>query len=48
VRRIWRRFLALGGTASDNCDTNLTYVCTDGPLIGGVCGGTILRTHTII
>src|SRR6185436_10885662 len=40
-------FLALGGTASDNCDTNLTYTCTDGPLIGGICGGTIFRTHTV-
>jgi hypothetical protein len=38
------QFLALGGTASDNCDTNLDYSCSDGPLIGGPCGGTITRT----
>jgi hypothetical protein len=42
------QFLALGGTASDNCDVNLEYRCSDGPLIGGICGGTIARTHTII
>jgi hypothetical protein len=41
------QFLAAGGTASDNCDTNLTYSCSDGPLIGGTCGGTITRTHRV-
>src|SRR3989449_61390 len=40
-------FLALGGTASDNCDANLSYTCSDGPLVGGICGGTIFRTHTV-
>ena len=40
-------FLARGGTARDDCDTNLTYRCADGPLIGGTCGGTITRTHTV-
>src|SRR6185369_88441 len=41
------QFVAAGGTASDNCDTNLTYSSSDGPLIGGTCGGTITRTHTV-
>src|SRR5262249_37039704 len=41
------QFLALGGTARDNCDTNLTYSCSDGPLVGPLCGGTITRTHTV-
>ena len=40
-------FLALGGMASDNCDANLNYTCTDGPLVGGTCSGTISRTHTV-
>jgi hypothetical protein len=40
-------FLALGGTASDTCDTNLTYSCSDAPLTNGICGGTIRRTHTV-
>src|SRR5262249_24419542 len=40
-------FLALGGTASDTCSTNLTYTCSDAPLLGGICGGTIQRTHTV-
>ncbi|MCI0743799.1 MAG: HYR domain-containing protein, partial [Verrucomicrobia subdivision 3 bacterium] len=40
-------FVAAGGTASDNCDENLSYSCSDGPLIGGICGGTITRTHTV-
>jgi hypothetical protein len=40
-------FLAAGGTASDNCDSTLTYSCSDGPLVGGICGGTIMRTHTV-
>ena len=42
------QFLSMSGTASDNCDLNLTYVCTDGPLSGGDCGGQLLRTHTVI
>src|SRR5678809_872163 len=29
------------------CVSDRTYVCTDGPLIGGICGGTIARTHTV-
>jgi hypothetical protein len=41
------QFLAAGGQASDNCDTNLTYTASDGPLVGGTCGGTIRRTHTV-
>jgi hypothetical protein len=41
------QFLALGGTASDLCSSNLTYACSDSPLVGGVCGGTIQRTHTV-
>src|SRR5262249_22804220 len=40
-------FLALGGTATDTCDTNLTYTCSDEPLSGGTCSGTIRRTHTV-
>jgi hypothetical protein len=40
-------FLAVGGTASDNCDADLSYACSDGPLVGGICGGTITRTHTV-
>jgi uncharacterized repeat protein (TIGR01451 family) len=42
------QFMALGGTARDNCDSNLTYTCSDGPLVGGICGGTIRRTHTVM
>ncbi|MBI5383844.1 MAG: CHRD domain-containing protein [Verrucomicrobia bacterium] len=41
-------FALAGGSAYDNCDTNLLYVCTDGPLVGGACGGTIRRTHTVM
>jgi hypothetical protein len=40
-------FLALGGTASDNCDSSLTYSCSDGPMMGGLCAGTITRTHCV-
>jgi hypothetical protein len=40
-------FLALGGSASDNCDSDLTYSCSDGPLVGGFCGGSIARMHTV-
>jgi len=40
-------FRALGGVASDNCDTNLGYSVSDGPLLPGPCGGTITRTHTV-
>ncbi|MBK6929525.1 MAG: hypothetical protein IPH12_01175 [Saprospirales bacterium] len=36
-----------GASASDNCDDNLTYACTTGPLTGGACGGTITREHTV-
>ncbi|HEX9751100.1 MAG TPA: hypothetical protein VGB22_07455, partial [candidate division Zixibacteria bacterium] len=32
-------------TASDNC-VGVTVTCSDGPLIGGECGGTITRTYT--
>jgi hypothetical protein len=41
------QFLEQGGLASDNCDTDLTYTASDGPLVGGPCGGTIRRTHTV-
>ncbi|MBK8923785.1 MAG: hypothetical protein IPM81_20245 [Saprospirales bacterium] len=34
-------------SASDNCDDNLTYACTTGPLTGGACGGTITREHKV-
>ena len=38
------QFLAIGGTASDISGTvNVSY--TDGPLVGGSCGGTITRTY---
>lgn len=37
-------FILGGGAASDNCGP-VRYVCTDGPLQGGPCGGIILRTH---
>ncbi len=42
-------FVAIGGTASDNCtaDASLTITHVDGSLVGGVCGGTITRTYTI-
>ncbi|MFN9596118.1 MAG: HYR domain-containing protein, partial [Bacteroidota bacterium] len=37
-------FIAQGGTASDISGTvNVSY--TDGPLVGGSCGGTITRTY---
>src|SRR5262249_18849889 len=44
------QFLAAGGTASDTCDTNLTYFCADGPLMGTTnnCSGFIIRTHTVV
>ncbi|MCK4658612.1 MAG: right-handed parallel beta-helix repeat-containing protein [Phycisphaerae bacterium] len=43
-------FVAQGGTASDNCTTNGSLIIThsDGELIGGVCGGTITRTYTVM
>jgi hypothetical protein len=41
-------FLAQGGMASDNCDTNLSYLCSDGPLIGNGSTGTIARTYTVV
>ena len=40
-------FLAVGGSASDSCDTDLQYVVIDGPLLGS-CPGTIARTYTVI
>jgi hypothetical protein len=40
-------FIASGGGAADTCDPALSYSCSDGPLIGGTCGGTIRRTHTV-
>src|SRR5262249_16320635 len=39
--------LAAGGMAMDNCDTDLTYFCIDGPLRNGTCGGVFARTHTV-
>jgi len=42
------QFLAMGGTASDNFDTDLTYTCSDSPLVGDPCGGTIFRTHCVV
>ena len=41
-------FVAMGGSASDTCDTDLQYIVVDGPLIGDSCGGIIRRTHTVI
>lgn len=41
------QFLEQGGQASDNFDTSLAYTSSDGPLVGGPCGGTISRTHTV-
>src|SRR6185295_11266259 len=41
-------FLALGGTASDICDSSLQYFCSDGALVVNGCSGTITRTHTVI
>src|SRR5678816_2702722 len=41
------QFLALGGLASDNCDTNLTLSVSNSALIGGICGGVIARTYTV-
>ena len=35
-----------GGTASDNCDTTLVITFASGPIDGGGCGGTIIRTWT--
>ncbi len=40
-------FFAQGGQASDDHTLTLSYICTDTPLSGGTCGGTILRTHTV-
>ena len=42
-------FLAIGGTASDNCTPNasLLIAYTDGPLVGTNCSGTIARTYTV-
>jgi uncharacterized repeat protein (TIGR01451 family) len=40
-------FIALGGTASDNCDKELSVTSTDGPQIGGPCQYTIKRTYTV-
>ncbi|MBK8923780.1 MAG: hypothetical protein IPM81_20220 [Saprospirales bacterium] len=35
-----RRLTSLpGASASDNCDDNLTYACTTGPLTGGASRG---------
>ncbi len=42
------QFLAAGGTASDNLDPSLEYHCVDSPLFGNICGGRILRTHTVV
>ncbi len=32
---------------TDNCDASGTVAGTDGPLVGGTCGGTITRTWTV-
>ena len=41
-------FLALtGADADDDCDQSLTYSVTTGQLVGGACGGTVTRTHTV-
>ncbi|MFT6504039.1 MAG: hypothetical protein ACJASQ_004179, partial [Crocinitomicaceae bacterium] len=32
---------------TDNCDANGSVAGSDGPLVGGVCGGTITRTWTV-
>jgi hypothetical protein len=33
-------------TTTDVCDPNPTVTSSDGPLVGGACGGTITRTYT--
>lgn len=35
-----------GVTATDNCGGEVTITCTDGPLVGGICPGTVTRTYT--
>jgi len=41
-------FLAAGGTADDNCDTDLTLSLTsDTGLVGGICGGTVTRVYRV-
>ena len=40
-------FLAAGGWANDNCNSDLSFRSVDGPLIGRSCGGTIQRTHFV-
>lgn len=34
-----------GVTASDNCNPSILVSCSDGPLVGGPCGGAIARTY---
>jgi hypothetical protein len=34
-----------GVTATDNCGGVVTITCSDGPLVGGVCPGTVTRTY---
>jgi hypothetical protein len=40
-------FKAIGGNASDNCDTNLTYTCANGPTNTDGCISSFIRTHTV-
>lgn len=40
-------FRAAGGVATDACDSNLSYVCADGPFVPSAGGGHIERRHTV-
>jgi len=40
-------FLAAGGTASDNCDTELTFALMSETAEGGACGGTVTRVYRV-
>ena len=41
------QFLGQGGTARDNCDTNLAYSCANGPTNVNGCITNFIRTHTV-
>ncbi|MBK6933340.1 MAG: hypothetical protein IPH12_21715 [Saprospirales bacterium] len=42
-------FYALpGASAADNCDATPGYSCDTGPLTGGACGGTVIRTFGVM
>src|SRR5262249_43328284 len=41
-------FITAGGTASDNCDTNLSFaLVSDTGLVGGSCGGIFTRIYSV-